>query len=182
MMLKRIDLRVALRYSCHNSPSQSRQPRPCLRFRLCRRACLTMSAGPSHEANYHDNYSEDEEDSSAAAQAQNEEQEEDPDEEEDEEEDDFLPTRRVPSESEPPKKMARIDPSLSVPPLNAHSRPSVPVYGPLEPSIINVEPLDEFMREVSEWILRVANGRDNIEVGKTFPFSFLIVYYPIHFD
>jgi len=34
----------------------------------------------------------------------------------------------------------------------------------LEPSWINAEPFDEFIREISDFIIRTTKGRTNIEV------------------
>lgn len=39
---------------------------------------------------------------------------------------------------------------------------------PLEPSFVNHEPLDEFIREVADWIYYHANGQPNIEVEAKF--------------
>jgi len=38
----------------------------------------------------------------------------------------------------------------------------------LEPSFVNHEPLDEFIREVADWIYFHANGQPNIEVEAKF--------------
>lgn len=131
-----------------------------------------MSAEPFHDATYHDDYSEDEEEA-PAAKPQNDgdmdEMVEDPDSEDsDEDEDDFLPTTRVPiPAANPPQKLvgrAQLPPATTA---NTHPippRPPPQQLGLIEPSILNVEPIDEFMREVSDWILRVAGGRENIEV------------------
>lgn len=39
---------------------------------------------------------------------------------------------------------------------------------PLEPSFVNYEPLDEFIREVADWIHCHANGQHNVEVEAKF--------------
>jgi len=38
----------------------------------------------------------------------------------------------------------------------------------LEPSFVNYEPLDEFVREIADWIYHHANGQPNIEVEAKF--------------
>lgn len=38
----------------------------------------------------------------------------------------------------------------------------------LEPSILCVEPLDEFVLEIADWVHRVAQGKTNIEVSRSF--------------
>ena len=38
----------------------------------------------------------------------------------------------------------------------------------LEPSFVNHEPLDEFIREVADWVYYHANGQPNIEVEAKF--------------
>jgi hypothetical protein len=43
-----------------------------------------------------------------------------------------------------------------------------PYQFPLEPSFVNHEPLDEFIREVADWIYSHANGEPNIEVEAKF--------------
>ena len=43
-----------------------------------------------------------------------------------------------------------------------------PYQFPLEPSFVNHEPLDEFTREVADWIYCHANGQPNIEVEAKF--------------
>jgi hypothetical protein len=42
--------------------------------------------------------------------------------------------------------------------------PATPTTVTLEPSILNVEPRDELLTEVAEWIAKVARGYDYIEV------------------
>ena len=43
-----------------------------------------------------------------------------------------------------------------------------PYQFPLEPSFVNHEPLDEFIREVADWIYYHANGQRHIEVEAKF--------------
>ena len=45
---------------------------------------------------------------------------------------------------------------------------AAPYQFPLEPSFVNYEPLDEFIREVADWIHYHANGQSNIEVEAKF--------------
>lgn len=43
-----------------------------------------------------------------------------------------------------------------------------PYHFQLEPSFVNHEPLDEFIREVADWVYYHANGQPNIEVEAKF--------------
>ncbi|KAF8583353.1 mRNA triphosphatase CET1 [Ramaria rubella] len=123
-----------------------------------------------------------------------EEEEEEDDDEEDEEEDDFVPRRRRESSSDEqanPPKRSRYSPSApngyarASPPAasTSHPQPRTSVAAPapveasplrlpppnarpsLEHSILNVEPVDEFIREVADFVHRlVANRTEHIEV------------------
>lgn len=128
-----------------------------------------MSGHSFPEPTYHDNYSEDEgnEDKVTGASSAGEENE-------DEDEDDFVQKPR--NDLGPANKKRRLSQrddrpaSSSIPIAAPSSASSVPLPRPLpgpilEPSIINAEPLDEFIREIADWILRVATGRDYIEVS-----------------
>lgn len=109
---------------------------------------------------------------------------------EEDEEDDFLPSRRKYSdeddagdgnEEEIPAKRQRYSPSVSnghstqMPPFEkpkhtlsaSHSHALVPpgAKPALEHSIINVEPIDEFIKEVADFIHRlIANRRQHVEI------------------
>ena len=116
-------------------------------------------------------------------------------EDDEEEEDDFVPRRRRASSSEDqatsPSKRGRYSPSApngyarasppapvqssssrsytsaSAPSHLQHgvSRPGPSVKPPLEHSILNMEPLDEFIREVADFVHRhVANRTEHVEV------------------
>lgn len=90
------------------------------------------------------------------------------DDEDDDEEIDFLPSRasRSPSAASPtsPKKGG----PQGMPIANGHGTRGPPPPAPSVPlalSILNVEPLDEFIREVADWIAYHLKGRtDCVEV------------------
>ena len=131
-----------------------------------------MSGHSFPEATYYDNYSEDEgndEDKATDASSADEE-------DEDEDEDDFVPKSR--GDSGPANKKRRLsqrdDPPISssstIPITAPASTPAASLPQPLpgrtlEPSIINAEPLDEFIREIADWILRIAGGKNYIEAS-----------------
>jgi hypothetical protein len=127
-----------------------------------------MQEHPFPEATYHDNYSDEENDGDRASEASSAG-------DEDEDEDDFVTKPR--EDSGPSNKKRRLsqrdDPPASsnitvstVAPASTSAALPQPLPGLiLEPSIINAEPLDEFIREIADWILRFASGRNNIEVS-----------------
>ncbi|KAG8942738.1 hypothetical protein FRC03_002908, partial [Tulasnella sp. 419] len=133
------------------------------------------------DPSYHDNYSDpDEDDKQQNGQFGDEDEQE-----EDEEEDDFVQRPKRESEEEdlvpyqPPTtgpettKRKLIDgPDTASAPgdssRNGHTDQIPPAKRnkpePLEPSILNAEPLDEFVMEIADWIHKHSYGKQHIEV------------------
>src|SRR5258708_31819468 len=133
----------------------------------CRSEHSMSDAHPFPEATYHDNYSEDEEDDPNSSKKG---------EEDDSEDGDFVKHPQEPITTlQPPHKKRRLSleergPSnvqnesprldITISPLNSPSRAADTA---LEPSIINAEPIDEFIREIADWMAYQCRGKRNIE-------------------
>jgi len=109
------------------------------------------------EATYYDEYSGDEDNVGAANSEQDGSDLVDSD-----ESDDFLPPRPAPPATESINKKRRLSPRED--PNRPHQSEPAPGSQTLEPSIINAEPLDEFMREVADWIIQHTRGKQNVEI------------------
>ncbi|KAG8860878.1 mRNA-capping enzyme subunit beta [Tulasnella sp. 330] len=142
---------------------------------------MASSSNQPPEAIYYEGHSDPEDDEKNSNGAE----EEDGDEEEDEE--DFIARPRrgsspPPIPFQPPSHNAsgtkRKAPDTQSPSMGhrtvTNGGPHVPVVDPssskrhkpepLEPSILNAEPLDEFVLEIADWIHRVSLGKQNVEV------------------
>ncbi|KDQ09861.1 hypothetical protein BOTBODRAFT_36676 [Botryobasidium botryosum FD-172 SS1] len=118
----------------------------------------STAAHPFNEATYYDDYSGDEDNAGAANS-----EPEGSDIVDSDESDDFLPPRPAPPPAvEPTNKKRKLSPRED--PNRLRQNEPLPEPQILEPSIINAEPLDEFMREVADWILQHTRGRQNIEI------------------
>ncbi|KAF8334707.1 CYTH-like domain-containing protein [Cantharellus anzutake] len=124
------------------------------------------NAHPFPEATYHDNYSDNEKDDDSNSPKKGNGSDS-------EEEDDFVkgPQHRS-TESHPLSSSDHeptYSPSKSPQPAAAVVPPSSTSIGssinlPLEPSIINAEPLDEFIREIAHWMAFHCRGKQNVEI------------------
>ena len=127
-------------------------------------------AHPFPEATYHDNYSEDEEDDPNPSKEEGG--------EDDSEDDDFVKhpqdpvvalqapphkKRRLSSEEGGPSVMSSKSPRLDTTVDPLHSSLPGPANTALEPSIINAEPIDDFIREIADWMAYQCRGKQNIE-------------------
>lgn len=136
---------------------------------------------PKVEASYYDEYSDPEEEQKARNGM--EAGDIDEDDVDEEEEEDFVSRPRRDSQqsglppfihNSPNAKRKSMDPMPTArgvsngshgPIIDPSSKKHKPE--PLEPSILNAEPLDEFVLEIADWIHRVSLGKQNIEVRKS---------------
>ena len=134
------------------------------------------------EANYYYTYSDPEEQGARNPQEEAIPEDEDEDEGSEENDEDFKPRKQrsaslVPynphansksgagdaeAGTKPPKHANGVNPDIR-PLMDPHSAKSTRPE-PLEPSILNAEPLDEFVLQVADWIYQQALGKSNIEV------------------
>ena len=144
------------------------------------------ASDPTANVGYYEEYSDPDLDPRQPPNPHHDEADEDDEDEEDEEEDDFITRPRrdspppIPYQPAPSHdnnnalKRKASDPTRPPPSTRAANGGAVVDSGhttkrprpePLEPSILCAEPLDEFVQEIADWVWRVSQGRDNIEVS-----------------